>query len=208
MAFPLQAQIGFIRVLLRPLFQAWVDASEKLGWHSAAQAAAAAAQAAIAQQQQSLSSGRRRGSLIGRSSSSAHYTGDPGSSSSVASEHPSAMASAAAGQPMVCAATQLYVNIENYITANIAQWEAMEATGREFVIPHRTVELVYGVGGGEPSRTPGTTVSAMMAAGASPSVPLHSNAMMMALQARLGTISSSSVATQSVRASAGGVVAP
>ena len=35
-----QSQLGFIRVLLRPLVQAWVDGAGALGWHRGSSAPA------------------------------------------------------------------------------------------------------------------------------------------------------------------------
>ena len=41
-------------------------------------------------------------------------------------------------------AHQLYGHIDNYIAANTAQWEAMEASSREFVVPRRSGGVVIG----------------------------------------------------------------
>ena len=63
---------------------------------------------------------------IGVHSCTLVHSGRRGSISSTASAGPSG---------------NLYRSIDNYILANIAQWEAMEAAGRAFVVPQGSGSL-------------------------------------------------------------------
>ena len=140
-------------MLLKPLFQAWVDASERLGWH----AQPAPAPVPVSARQSLV---HRVVAAASGTNSSSSVSGAP-----VSGGVPSAPNNAATGS----LALQLYTNVDNYINANVAQWEAMEASGRVFVIPRRiTINDATGgmytglggvsgggaVGGGAPDGSP------------------------------------------------------